>query len=195
MTTILRTITISLGLAAFAATFAPLANAGCVDVGPRPAAALGRHSGAYLMQAAYRPALFVPVADNNYEGAAIVGMWKIQMLAGGDVFDFGYQQWHSDGTEILNSGKRSPASENFCLGVWKKTGPNTYKLNHHALSYDPATGQMNAMVNIHEYVTLDRGGDTFSGTFAVDVYTPQGVLIPQAHFEGTITGERVTADQ
>ena len=195
MTRILKTITTTLGLAAFAATFAPLANAGCVDAGGKPAAPLGRHAGAYLMPAAYRPAWFAPVADNNFEGAAIVGMWKIQMLANGDVFDFGYQQWHNDGTEILNSGKRAPASENFCLGVWKKTGHDTYKLNHYALSYDPATGLMNAMVNIHEYVTLDHSGDSFSGTFTVDVFTPQGVLIPPAHVEGTVTGERITADQ
>jgi hypothetical protein len=195
MTTILRTITTTLGLAAFAAAFAPVANAGCADVAPKRAASFGRHSGGYLMQAAYRPAWFAPVADNNYEGAAIVGMWRVQLLANGDVFDFGYQQWHNDGTEILNSGKRSPASENFCLGVWKKTGHDTYKLNHYALSYDPATGQMNAMVNIHEYVTLAHSGDSYSGTSTVDVYTPQGVLIPPAHVEGTITGARITADQ
>ena len=92
MTTIFRTITTTLGLAAFAATFAPLANAGCVDVGAKPAAPHGGHARAFLMQAAYRPAWFAPVADNNFEGAAIVGMWKTQMLANGDVFDFGYQQ-------------------------------------------------------------------------------------------------------
>jgi len=195
MTTILRTITTTLGLAVFAATFAPDANAGCADLRTKPAASLGRHSRAYLTQAAYRPAWLAPVADNNYEGAAIVGMWKVTFLANGDIFDFGYQQWHNDGTEILNSGTRAPASENFCLGVWKKTGPNTYKLNHRALSYDPATGQMNAMVSIHEYVTLDHSGDSHSGTFTVDVYTPQGVLIPPAHVEGTVTGERITADQ
>jgi len=177
-----------LGLAVFAAAFGPVAKAGCADVGPKRA-------GAHLREAAYRPAWFTPVADSNYEGAAIVGMWKVQYLAGGDVFDFGYQQWHSDGTEILNSGKRSPASENFCLGVWKKTGHNSYTLNHHALSYDPASGQMNAMVNIHEYVTLGDRGNSFSGIFTVDVYTPQGVLIPPAHVEGSITGERITADQ
>lgn len=190
-----KIITTTLGLAAFAATFAPLANAGCADAGAKPAASLGRHSGVYLMQAAYRPAWLVPVGDRDNDDAPIVGMWKVEFDANGGVFDFGYQQWHGDGTEILNSGKRSPASENFCLGVWKKAGHNTYKLNHYALSYDPATGLMNAMVNIHEYVTLNRDGDSFSGTFTVDVYTPQGVVIPPAHVEGTITGGRVTADQ
>ena len=95
MTTILRTITTTLGLAVFAAAFAPVANAGCAEVGPNPATSPGRNSGAYLMQAAYRPAWFAPVADNNFEGAAIVGMWRVRLLAGGDVFDFGYQQWHA----------------------------------------------------------------------------------------------------
>src|SRR5258708_6990272 len=116
MTTTLRTITTTLGLAVFAA-FAPVANAGCADVGAKPAASLGRHSGAYLMQAAYRPAWFTTVANNNYEGAAIVGMWKVQLLAGGDVFDFGTQQGQNAGTEILNPERRARGSENFCWGV------------------------------------------------------------------------------
>jgi hypothetical protein len=47
----------------------------------------------------------------------------------------GFSQWHSDGTEILNSS-RPPATSNFCLGVWEKTGPFAYKLNHFALSSD-----------------------------------------------------------
>lgn len=195
MTTLFRTATTALGLAAFAATFAPVANAGCGEAVAKPAASLGRHSGVYLMQAAYRPAWFVPVGDKDTDDAPIVGMWKVEFDANGGVFDFGYSQWHSDGTEILNSGKREPASGNFCLGVWKKTGHNTYKLNHYALSYDPGTGALNAFVNIHEYVTLGHAGNNYSGTFTVDVYTPQGVLIPPAHLEGAITGVRVTADQ
>jgi hypothetical protein len=46
--------------------------------------------------------------------------------------DSGYVQWHSDGTEIMNSG-RPPQNGDFCLGVWEKTGRSRYKLNHFAL--------------------------------------------------------------
>ena len=137
----------------------------------------------------FKPAAFLLV-DNEQD--PIVGMWRVHFVAGGETFDFGYSQWHSDGTEILNSGGRAPATENFCLGVWKKTGHNDYKLNHFALSYDATTGQLNANVNIREHVTLDHSGNNYAGTFTIDVFTPGGVQV--AHIEGTITGERITAD-
>jgi hypothetical protein len=81
----------------------------------------------------FKPAAFVLV-DKDQD--PVVGKWKVQFLVNGGVFDFGYRQWHGDGTEILNSDARAPSTENFALGVWKKTGDNTNKLNHFALSYD-----------------------------------------------------------
>jgi hypothetical protein len=41
------------------------------------------------------------------------------------VIDKSVVVWHSDGTEIMNSS-RSAQDENFCLGVWKRTGERTY---------------------------------------------------------------------
>jgi hypothetical protein len=73
--------------------------------------------------------------------ASIVGLWKVQLISLGNVshspsipdgaiIDFGYAQWHSDGTEILNSGGHAPATGNFCLGVWGTAGFQTFELNH-----------------------------------------------------------------
>jgi hypothetical protein len=64
--------------------------------------------------------------------ATIVGMWNIQFVSQGNTahnppipdgaqIDFGYSQWHSDGTEFMNSGGHAPATQNFCLGVWVRT--------------------------------------------------------------------------
>jgi hypothetical protein len=59
-------------------------------------------------------------------GSAIVGFWHVTFVSKGTGFipdgtivDMGFSQWHSDGTEILNSS-RPPATSNFCLGVWEK---------------------------------------------------------------------------
>lgn len=131
------------------------------------------------------------LANYGSDDDSIVGMWSVQFVAGGATIDFGYQQWHSDGTEIMNSGGRSPASENFCLGVWRQTGGSTYKLNHIALSYDPATGKMNAKVNIREDVVVDRKGDNFSGPFTFDVYDANSGALLQ-HIAGKVVGKRVT---
>ena len=201
MTITLRTITTTLGLAAFAAAFAPLANAGCGGAS-KPAAASNRQPGLYMVQAAYRPAWLASVADKA-DDDPIVGMWKVHLQTGAGVFDWGLSQWHSDGTEILNSALREPATENFCLGVWKKTGHNTYQLNHIALSYGSSPPPGDALVNIREYVTLDHTGNSYQGTFTVDIFPRMEdfVLLPadpglvHAHaITGTITATRLTAD-
>ena len=124
-------------------------------------------------------------------GPSVVGMWSVQFLVGGAQFDFGFQQWHSDGTEILNSGSRAPSTENFCLGVWSQVAPFHYRLNHIALSYDTA-GNMNARVNIKEDVTLDPRGNEFSGPFTLDVYGPNGGGSILQHVAGRVVGKRVT---
>jgi hypothetical protein len=47
-------------------------------------------------------------------------------------------------------------------------------------------------VNIREYVTLDHSGNTFTGTFTIDIVPVSGTGPPQ--IAGTITGQRVTVN-
>jgi hypothetical protein len=93
----------------------------------------------------------------------------------------------------MNSGGRAPATQNFCLGVWEKTGNSSYKLNHVALSYDAATGALNGIVSVREWVTVDHTGNNYQGNFTIDVVDPN--KNPVGHVAGEITGERITADQ
>jgi len=45
-------------------------------------------------------------SGQDEDNASIVGLWKIKsLLADGSVFDEGYTTWHSDGTELTNSGR------------------------------------------------------------------------------------------
>jgi hypothetical protein len=120
---------------------------------------------------------------------AIVGLWSTQFFAGSTMIDFGYAEWHSDGTEFLNSGSRAPATQNFCLGTWAQIAPNRFKLNHFALSYDAGTGKLNGIVNIREDVTV--GGDEYGGAFTIDVYQPTTKAVLN-HVAGRVTGKRVT---
>ncbi|HEV2365182.1 MAG TPA: hypothetical protein VGS12_13405 [Caulobacteraceae bacterium] len=166
-----------------AAAIAPAAFAGC--------------GGAYVQPGSYEagPAAspFPRLTPVNYGEQGIVGLWSISLMSGGVQVDWGYSEWHSDGTEIMNSGGHSPASENFCLGVWRQTGPNTYHLKHFPLAYDPATGNLAAKIILTEDVTVGHGGGHFDGTFTLDVYDPTGVTLEQ-HLAGTITGHRVEPD-
>lgn len=154
-------------------------------------------------QPALRPASFLLVSnqgDNDSDNMSIVGFWKVKFVAEGNngtppdgtVIDNGLAQWHSDGTEIMNSGARQPVTGNYCLGVWKKIGGSTYKLNHFALSFD-ASGTFVGPANIREEVTVDHGGNTFGGTFTIDQYESTGTTVI-GHVEGTIAGIRITPD-
>lgn len=147
------------------------------------------------------------------EESDIVGFWHVKFVsdgvsqgipggvpAGAEV-DAGYSQWHSDGTEIMNSGGRAPNTGDFCLGVWAKVGPSQYKLNHFAAAWDPTkgavgpagpAGELIGPANIKEEVILSPGGNHFTGAFTIDQYDEAGTKI--VHLQGTINGTRITVE-
>lgn len=165
-------------------------------------------NGARLLRAAYR-------ADDNDEGEVqhgIVGMWHVHLVSGsvsgatgvplppvGVEIDAGFQQWHSDKTEMLNSG-RPAANSNFCMGVWQQVGPRTYRLNHIAISYTqgPApnaeSGPSNSLVgptSITEEVTVSPDGNSFTGTYTITDYKetdPPNSAAPTITWLDTISG-------
>ena len=202
MRAIYRLITTTLGFGMCLAMLTAQARAGCGDMrnwqGPFEFA---QPATLPLFTAKAQPS--AEAGQRGSSGPSIVGLWKVQFVSQGNanhnpsipdgaIVDFGYSAWHNDGTEIMNSGGRAPATENFCLGVWGQTGYLTFELNHFALSYDATTGALNGNVNIREQVTLSPSGDMFSGTFTIDVYDPQGNKAD--HIAGTITGKRLTVD-
>lgn len=142
--------------------------------------------------AAWQPETPGLLGRAEWDRAPIVGMWSVQFFVGTTMIDFGYAQWHSDGTEIMNSGGRSPITQNFCLGVWAEQGRSRYRLNHWALSYD-TSGTLNARVNIREEVAIEPDGQTYSGPFTIDVYDPNTDALLQ-HVAGRVVGKRVTVN-
>jgi hypothetical protein len=166
-----------------ALSFASGAMACGESVMPRPASFQGGQGAASLFHRADLPATGIH---------SIVGMWSFRQTAGGNLVDFGFQQWHSDGTELMNSGGRAPATENFCMGAWRQVAPGRYHLNHLALSYD-SSGVLNARVTIKEDVTLNATGTSYSGPFTIDVFDPNSNALLQ-HVAGQVTAQRVPAN-
>jgi len=174
--------------------FVPRATAQCVFPGWNKAGAIEPRAlgGASEL----RSGSFALAANQEGSGGGIVGFWKVKFVSVGNpgipdgfVLDNGFAQWHDDGTEIMNSS-RVPATGNFCLGVWQKSG-SSYDLNHFGLSFDPA-GNFVGPGRIQEHVTLSGKGDQYEGTFTIDQYDPLGN--PIAHIEGQVTGKRVGVD-
>lgn len=125
---------------------------------------------------------------------SIVGLWHVKFLSGGQLFDEGFDQFHSDGTEILNdTAPPQPANGagTVCLGVFKKTGPSTYKLQHPFWIFD-ANGILAGTGVFLEEIVVDKEGKTFSGTFSFFTYDLSGAVTSQA--TGDLRGERITVD-
>jgi hypothetical protein len=146
---------------------------------------------ARLLQAAY-----VTVSDRRGDSNSIVGFWHVKFIAKGSPglpdgteIDAGYSQWHSDGTEIMNSGARPPLTGDFCLGVWKQMPDGKYRLNHFAASWDSTGTNLIGPAQVREEVTLSSDGNSFSGNFTIDQYDESGKNL--GHVQGTITGTRI----
>jgi hypothetical protein len=133
----------------------------------------------------------------------IVGMWHVTFTAQGNEvgppdgapIDNALVTWHSDGTELMNSA-RPPQDGDFCMGVWKKTGINKYKLNHFAwLANDTANspsgiGNPAGPTRFFEEITLSPDGNHYSGRFTLDAYDTSGTKV--AHIVGVIEATRIT---
>ncbi len=203
-------ITAAIGGLALVTTVASTARAGCTD----PAVPGRQPIQLSWINGPGHPAGFsLPGNDDWRTGnESIVGLWQFTFSSvGNDVeplnipdqalLDSGYAQWHSDGTEIMNSS-RDPATSNFCLGVWKKIGVRTYRLNHFALSWDntgtlctPENGAPSCFVgptNIREVVTVGPHGNGYTGQVTIGQYDTGGHLSFQLH--GTIAAHRITPD-
>ena len=185
----------ALGLCACALVLAGTARADC----GRALGVRAQPAGMHLQMAA--PSL-VPTAllhEDDADSLAIVGFWHVKFISEGSrgipdgtEVDAGYAQWHSDGTEIMNSAGRSPTTNAFCLGVWQSIGNHQFQLNHFAAAYDATGTHLIGPANIRETVTVGPRGKHFEGNFTIDQYDEAGNGI--AHVQGKITGTRIEVD-
>lgn len=176
------------------------ANAECGD-GNRWGAILHRQS--WPSSGAFQSSSFLRI--DRAENDPIVGMWHVTFTAQGNEagppdgtpIDNSLVTWHSDGTELMNSA-RPPQDGDFCMGVWKKVGKSTYKLNHFAwLANDTANapsgiGNPTGPTRIFEEVTLSPDKKHYTGTFTLDAYDTGGTQV--AHIVGVIAATRITLD-
>jgi hypothetical protein len=193
-----------IGALALAMTMMPNAQASCAP-SSKPIKPMNWHpqyGAARLM-----PAAFPDEDSGRGEAAPIVGMWHVIFTAktmnGATIpdtpIDNALVVWHSDHTEIMNSG-RPPQDGDFCMGVWERTDKCNYKLNHFAWGGNEFTpGAPNGFVgdpggptHVIESVTLSDDGKRYSGTFTLDAYDTSGKV--STSFTGVITATRITVD-
>jgi len=189
MRAFLHTIVAAVLFTIFAASGA---EGACVSPSSRTATAAGSLAGMRLPQllgAASGAATASAGSD-----ASIVGLWFTTFYAGDgpDVWDQGYEQWHSDGTELAIDNAVPPSLGNVCVGVWKQDG-RTIRLRHVTFNWNPDGSKAGTFLLLMT-ATVDRGGKTFSGRYVSDSYDLDGNVIPELHAEGAVRSERITVD-
>ena len=194
-------ICVSIVVLVAASVFSTQANAGCSMYDTAHFAdGVYQTIGFASAESVPESAMFMRVSNDATARYSIVGTWKFKLLAEGNPgipdgtqLDFGTVQWHDDGTEFTISGSRPPMAGDVCMGAWKQTGRSTFKLNHLALAWDNTGTVFVGPATLVEFVTVDRGGDSYSGTFTVDQYAVDEVTV-LAHVTGVVMATRMTAD-
>ena len=67
----------------------------------------------------------------------IVGLWFTVFKIGDFVWNRGFQQYHAGKTELSVDSSVPPVLGNVCIGVWKMSGPRTFKLRHVTWNWNP----------------------------------------------------------
>ena len=169
------------------------AASGKPDSGIIPTAYHGDGQAGFIKSAYFPESPAWPVANDP-----MTGMWEFtfvstQSSTGGPppglLVDSGFISWHDDGTDLIHSS-HVPETDAICEGIWHKIG-NTYQVDHWALPWNVdsltngvfAIGTFAGPANIQAWITLDRGGKTFSGTFKITLYkapapSTQNPLVP-----------------
>ena len=125
--------------------------------------------------------------DKSETHDSIVGMWATTFLKGDgpELWDQGFELFHSDGTELNVDNAVPPFFGNVCVGVWKQVGGRTIRLRHMTWNWDE-NGKLAGTFLLLMTVTVDRRGNSFSGNYVSDSFDLSNVVIPDLHAEGVV---------
>jgi hypothetical protein len=202
-----RVFSVALLSAALLAAGATGARAACMAPGASKPSSL---SGAVkLARPGIAPALAAAAqgAGSN-EGGSIVGQWQVVMTAfprtaNEFVFDFGFQQFHADGTELMISGGVPPTIGNVCIGAWEREAGGVIRLKHMTWNWagnevlgDLPTGYFFLEVALR----TNSQGTVYAGTWRAASFDlgagplgSGGLAQPNSEFEGTLQAVKISA--
>jgi hypothetical protein len=189
----MHTTLYSFAAVALCTAFAGSAHGDCGPSGAARQAPLLRLLGTLETRAVDRAKAVNASAGASDSNASIVGLWDVTFFSPPDtLFDEGYDQFHSDGTEMLNDIP-NPAAGNVCLGVFVQTGPLTYSLHHVYWNWDEA-GNLSGKGIWDSILTLDKSGNSYTGTWTMTNVDLSGNKIasgPLAPTSGTLKANRI----
>ena len=201
-----RFLSVAVLSVAMLAASAVQARATCVAPGASKASPI---NGVKLPRPGTAPALAMAAQNAGNSGSgAIVGQWQVLMTAfpGTNdefVFDFGFQQFHADGTELMISGGVPPTIGNVCIGVWERDAGGQIRLRHMTWNWagnevlgDLPTGYFWLEVTLRP----NSQGTAYTGTWKAASYDlgagplgSGGPPQPNSEYEGTLQAVRIPA--
>ena len=208
-----RVLSVAFLAVAVLAASAIEAAAACMAPGASPGASPGAtqpnalNVAAKLARPGTAPAL-AAAAQNGNGGGPIAGQWQVVMTAfpgtpNEFVFDFGFQQFHNDGTELMISGGVPPTIGNVCIGAWERDAGGVIRLRHMTWNWagtevlgDLPTGYFWLEVTLR----TNSQGTAYAGTWTAASYDLGAGPLgsggpPQANsaFEGTLQAVKIGA--
>ena len=199
---------LSVVLLAVAAMAASAIDAGATCMVPGPTKLSALTGAAKLLRPGTTPALAAAAQNGNSNGGGpIVGLWQIVMNAVPDLgfpFDFAFQHFHADGTEMMSSGGVPPTVGNVCLGAWERGSNGVIRVRHVGWNFAGGALVLGDLPTGYFYmeVTLrtNSQGTAYSGTWKAASYDlgagplgSGGPPQPGSDFEGTIQAARISA--
>ena len=201
-----RLITVAVLSAALLAAGAMEARAACTVPAASKASALT--AAAKLARPGAAPALAAAAQGaNSNGGGSIVGLWQVLMTAfpgtnNEFIFDFAFQQFHADGTEMMISGGVPPSIGNVCIGTWERRAGGVIQLRHMTWNFvggevlgDLPTGYFLLDVTLRP----NSQGTAYEGTWKAASFDlgagplgTGGPPQPGSEFEGTIQAARIS---
>lgn len=140
-------------------------------------------------------------------GGPIVGQWQVVMTAfpgtnNEFIFDFGFQQFHNDGTELMISGGVPPTIGNVCIGAWERGAGGEIRVRHMTWNWagnevlgDLPTGYFLLDVTLR----TNSQGTAYAGTWRAASFDlgagplgSGGPPQPGSAFEGTLQAGRIS---
>jgi hypothetical protein len=178
------------------------ARAACMVPGASKISALTSAT-AKLARPGTAPALAAAQDANSNGGGPIVGLWQFVITDSQlGVIDFGFQHFHSDGTEFISSGGLPPTLGNVCVGAWERSANGEIRLVHVGWNFagdevlgDPPTGYF----YLEATLRTNSQGAAYSGTFRAASFNlgagplgSGGPAQPNSEFEGTLHAVKIS---
>ena len=145
-------------------------------------------------------------AGSTLGGGPIVGQWQVVMTAfpgtpGAFIYDVAFQQFHSDGTELMISAGVPPTIGNVCIGAWERRAGGEIRLRHMTWNWngDEVLGDAPTGYFVLDVILRpNSGGTAYTGTWRAGSFNlgagplgSGGPAQPGSEAEGTLEVVRV----